>query len=236
MHALALIIAITVAGVAFAQDPPSKPRPGITPAALVLPVPGAPLSAESVEERITKLPDGTSRTEVITSKIYRDATGRVRTEMNLPGVDSVLLIQIMNQAAGFMAMWVPQEKVAHRFLFPKREPSAKGNLAIFGGPLIEVAGEKTSTSENLGKQTMEGVEFEGTRTTTRANEQPSLVGIQEFWFARDLGLIGLTKSIGPTLETTARLRNLDRHAPDSTLFEIPPDYLIRDLPTDDPPQ
>jgi hypothetical protein len=208
----------------------------ITPASLVLPVPGAPLSVEIVEERITKLPDGTSKTQVLTSKVYRDSTGRMRTEMDAVSGESPIIVHIFDQAAGFMAILVPAEKAGGRFLFPKREPSTQGVFAFFGGPLIMVPGKKTTRSESLGKQTIEGIEFEGTRTTTTVDDQPSIIGVQDRWVADGLGLFGLEKSSGPDLEITAKIRNLDRHEPDPELFKIPPSYNIRDLKPDDPAQ
>jgi len=69
-------------------------------------------------------------------------------------------------------------------------------------------------TEAIGKQTIEGIEFEGDRTTTTSDEQPSLVGVEEHWMNRELGLIGLLKSSGPDEQNTAKLRNVHHGAPD----------------------
>jgi hypothetical protein len=65
--------------------------------------------------------------------------------------------------------------------------------------------------------------------------QPSIIGVQGHWMGRDLGLFGLEKSSGSDLESTTKIRNLDRHEPDPGLFTPPPDYNIRSLNPDDPP-
>jgi hypothetical protein len=46
---------------------------------------------------------------------------------------------------------------------------------------------------------------------------------------RELGLLGLIKSSGPEGQITAKIRKVDRSAPDPELFKIPPDYFIREL-------
>lgn len=238
MHVWTLIVAVLIGVVARAQTPAAKPAQGTTPALLVLPVPGAALSAESVEERTTKLPDGTSKTVVLRSKVYRDSSGRMRIEMSLDetGGEPGLFIQIVDRVSGFMAILLPLEKTAARVQFPKQDPSARVGLAIFGGPLIRVPGKKTLKSESLGKQIIDGIEYDGTRTTTTVDDQPSMIGVEERWTSRESGLIGLVKSSGPDEQITAKIHNVDRHAPDPTQFQIPADYFIRDMNPGDPAQ
>jgi hypothetical protein len=222
----------------FAQTPSPKPTQRIPPVTMVLPVAGAPLSVDIVEERTTKLPDGASKTETLTSKVYRDGAGRMRTETEVAGDsgESTAIIQLLDKPDGFMAILVPAEKGGGRFLFSKKQQSEAGYGFTTIDPLITAAGKKTSKTESLGKQTIEGIEFEGARTTTTVDGQPSIVGVQDHWVARDLGLFGLEKSSGPDLESTVKIRNLDQHEPDPALFTPPPDYYIRDLNADDPAQ
>jgi hypothetical protein len=235
-------IVLTAAGLMgtalFAQAPSPKPVQRIPPVTMVLPVAGAPLSVDIVEERITKLPDGTSKTETLTSKVYRDGAGRMRTETEVVGDsgESTAIVIIFNKPDGFMAMLVPAEKGGGRFLLSKKQQSEGGFGFTTIDPLITAHGKKTSKTESLGKQTIEGIEFEGARTTTTVEGQPSIVGVQDHWAARDLGLFGLEKSSGPDLESIAKIRNLDRREPDPGLFTPPADYEIRDLNPDDPAQ
>ena len=84
-------------------------------------------------------------------------------------------------------------------------------------------------TETLGKQTIEEIDFEGTRTATTSDEQPSIIAVEERWMSKDLGLFGLLKLSGPDGETTSRIQHVDRTAPDPKLFVIPDDYRIREL-------
>lgn len=203
---------------------------------LVLPGPGAPLSAETMEERTTKLPDGTSKTDVLTSKVFRDADGRVRTEMEIDEPNgSAPMLQIFDRPDGFMAILLPEQRMAARFELPK-SGAAGFSVSFLGNPLIRVPGKKSMKTEKLGKQTIDGIEYDGERTTTTSVEQPSLVGVEERWQARELGLFGLLKSSGPDQQSTAQLRNVDRKATDPNLFKIPADYFVREMKPDDPPQ
>ncbi len=235
MAARILIAGLLISAAAMhAQSPPQKPTQGINRATLVLPYLGVPLSAEITEERTTKLPDGTSKTEVITSKACRDGAGRLRTEMDLANAtgDQATIV-IFNIPHGFMTVIVPAEKLAARFQFPNEDRSKRGFGYAQPGPAITAPGKKTSKTENLGKQTINGLEYEGTRTTTRVENQPSIVGVQKEWQSPD-GLIGLIKSSGPDLQVTAKLHVLGRREPDPRLFEIPPDYTISELTHDHP--
>lgn len=209
-----------------------------TQATLVLPVPGAPLAVEIVEERTTKLPDGTSKTEVLTSKVYRDGAGRMRTETEAPAAsgESEPIVHIFNQPDGFMAILLTREKGGGRVQFSQKQQSEGGFGFSNPSPLTGVTGKKTSKTESLGKQIIEGVEFEGTRSTTTVYDQPSIIGIEESWAASKLGLFGKLRISDANLEITARIRNVDRHDPDPELFKIPLDYLIQDLKPDDPTQ
>lgn len=226
-----LVAAAFVCATAMAQDPASPPRQGRTPPTLVLPVPGAALSAEVVEERATKTPDGTSATEVITSKVFRDEAGRVREERTLDDATTQVIV-IRNQPDGFVALLVPSQRMGGRFQLPKQDFSTGAGVAFLGGPLIRVPGEKSVKSESLGKQTIDGIEYKGERITTISKEQPSLVGIEEHWFSKDLGLFALMKSSGPDEQSTAKLTKVDRRAPDPALFQIPADYVVQDLKDD----
>jgi len=220
----AIPAALTLAVVASAQTPHESPT-------LVLPISAVPLSVEKIEKYISKSPDGTSVTGISKSKYYRDAAGRTRTEVEeANAVDGILRgILLDNPIDGFIAVLEPRTKLAHRVKFPKG--SSADGWGIGAGPngLVGVTGKTTRKTEDLGKQTIEGIEFEGARTTTTSDEQPSLVAVDELWMSKELGLIGLLKHSGPDSEMTSRIQNVDRTAPDPALFVIPADYRIRDI-------
>lgn len=87
--------------------------------------------------------------------------------------------------------------------------------------------------ESLGKQVIEGVEAEGTRTTKTipagsiGNEQPIKI-INEQWYSPELQMTIMSKRSDPRFgETTYRITNLNRSDPAPSLFEPPPDYTVK---------
>ncbi|HYV83256.1 MAG TPA: hypothetical protein VE931_07075 [Pyrinomonadaceae bacterium] len=90
--------------------------------------------------------------------------------------------------------------------------------------------------EQLGKQNIEGVEAEGTRTTVTiaageiGNERPIEI-VSERWYSPELQLVVMTRHSDPrTGETTYKLTNINRSEPAKSLFEVPSDYTIKEGP------
>lgn len=88
--------------------------------------------------------------------------------------------------------------------------------------------------ESLGKQTIEGVEAEGTRTTVTipagaiGNERPIQM-VSERWYSPELQTVVMTKHSDPRFgETTYRLTNINRSEPAHALFEVPADFTIKE--------
>ena len=97
-----------------------------------------------------------------------------------------------------------------------------------GGPN---ANEK---KEELGKQMIEGVEAEGTRTTVtipagEIGNERAIEIVSERWYSPELQLVVMTRHSDPRSgETTYKLTNINRTEPAKSLFEVPSDYLIKD--------
>ena len=90
--------------------------------------------------------------------------------------------------------------------------------------------------EQLGKQNIEGVEAEGTRTTVTipageiGNERPIEI-VSERWYSPELQLVVMTRHSDPRFgETTYKLTNINRAEPAKSLFEVPSDYTIKEGP------
>jgi TonB family protein len=90
------------------------------------------------------------------------------------------------------------------------------------------------SKETLGRQTIEGVEAEGTRTTVTipagaiGNERAIQI-TSERWYSPELQLVVMTRHNDPRFgETTYRLTNINRAEPDRTLFEVPAGYTVRE--------
>lgn len=91
-----------------------------------------------------------------------------------------------------------------------------------------------SRSESLGKQNVEGVEAEGTRSTVTipageiGNERPIEI-VNERWYSPELQILVMTRHSDPRFgEATYRLTNVDRSEPARSLFEVPADYKVQD--------
>jgi hypothetical protein len=92
--------------------------------------------------------------------------------------------------------------------------------------------DERTKQESLGKQVIEGVEVEGTRTTRTipageiGNTRPIQI-VDESWYSSELHLRIMIVHRDPRSgESTFRLTNINRGEPARTLFEVPPDYRL----------
>ncbi|MEO6723879.1 MAG: energy transducer TonB, partial [Blastocatellia bacterium] len=92
----------------------------------------------------------------------------------------------------------------------------------------------SSNTESLGKQTIEGIEAEGKRTTVTipagaiGNERP-IEMINETWYSSELQTTIMSKRTDPRMgETIFRLTNIRRGDPDASLFQVPSDYTVKE--------
>jgi len=120
---------------------------------------------------------------------------------------------------------------------PEGERMFKIESATAGGAMYVFrrsgAGEN-EVKEQLGKQIIEGVEAEGSRTTITipageiGNERPIEI-VSESWYSPELQMVIMTRHSDPRSgETTYRLTNITRTEPAKTLFEVPTDYSIKE--------
>jgi hypothetical protein len=88
--------------------------------------------------------------------------------------------------------------------------------------------------EDLGKQTIEGITADGTRTTVtipagEIGNERAIEIVSERWYSPELQLVVMTRHSDPrTGETTYKLTNINRSEPARTLFEVPSDYTIKE--------
>jgi TonB family protein len=124
------------------------------------------------------------------------------------------------------------------FTLPK-QADASGAVTYVRTPATGSAheGERVKpVKESLGKQMIEGVEAEGTRTTITfpagmmGNERPINI-VSERWYSPELQTVVLSKHSDPRFgETNYRLTNINRSEPARTLFEVPSDYTVKEGP------
>jgi hypothetical protein len=99
---------------------------------------------------------------------------------------------------------------------------------------------KNAKTESLGKQTIEGVEAEGTRTTVtiaagEIGNDRAIEIVNERWYSPELQTLVMTRHSDPRFgETVYRLTNINRSEPAKSLFEVPADYTLKEGPTAPP--
>lgn len=211
-------------------------------------VSGAPYSAIAVSETVQTLGDGNRIRQTSSTTIYRDSAGRTRREVTVKTPNGMEQAIVISDPAGGMNYTLdPQNRTAIR-----RDSTVMKKVAMVGEEEAKRATEEkmklltTQTAsasmppkkrrpvaEPLGRQVIEGVEAEGSRTTTIipagqiGNDLPINI-VSEQWYSPELQLLIMTKHSDPrTGETTYRLTNINRAEPDRSMFEVPGDYTVR---------
>lgn len=243
---LTLIGALVLAADANAQPARGRGGPGARFIGAEVGMPGrvvknAPYSADVVTETTQALPDGNHIKQSSTVRVYRDSEGRTRREQSLRNLNGLAPNSNLPQVA-FINDPVSGMNYALDLANRRGTKSAwrrPGNdqtpMARRGGQMRARAGENMKT-ESLGKQTIEGVQAEGTRTTMTipageiGNEQPIQV-VTESWYSPELQTVVLRKRSDPRSgETVTRYTNVSRTEPPRTLFEPPADFKLVDGP------
>ena len=96
--------------------------------------------------------------------------------------------------------------------------------------------DSQAATEDLGTQTMEGVQVTGVRTThiipagEIGNEKPIVI-VTEVWTSPDLKTVVYSKRSDPRMgEQIFKLTNITRAEPDASLFTVPADFKVTDGP------
>ena len=116
--------------------------------------------------------------------------------------------------------------------FTLRTGSGAGETFIFRTK----TNNANEVKELLGKQNIEGVEAEGTRTTVtiaagEIGNERAIEIVSERWYSPELQMVVMTRNSDPrTGETTYKLTNINRAEPAKSLFEVPSDYTIKEGP------
>ena len=221
-------------------------------------VKNAPYSADMVTETTQTLADGNRIRQSSTAKVYRDTEGRTRREQSLDGLgglaptsNSPRVVFLHDPVAGVNYALDPQTRTATKSGWARlgrggqargsiqpmarlRQQSADPNAGSAGRQGRGGAARQNIKTESLGRQTIEGVPADGTRTTMTiaagqmGNEQPIQM-VTERWYSPDLETVVLSKRTDPRMgETVSKLVNISRSEPPSSLFEPSADYKVSD--------
>ena len=210
-------------------------------------VTNAPYAAEEKTESVQTLADGTHITNATTARVYRDSQGRTRRELSMPGPgdNPHTMIWINDPVSGANYTLDPQAKVAHQMPGPAiaakfkmaAEAEAKAReLRASGGAMeyhvVRSGGAGNGKHEDLGGNVMEGVSVTGTRETSTieagkmGNDRPITI-TSERWYSPELQVEVKSVHNDPRMgQTTHTLTNISRSEPDSSLFQVPPEYKL----------
>lgn len=213
-----------------------------------------PFAAAFESEIVEILPNGTSVWRRVTTRVYRDSSGRVRREQNFnsdgaaasPG-DLPQTISIYDPVAGYRYSINTARRSGDRFKLPTAQPQGapfsdrlplsieilRGNSSpggaikkhILGPPLIE----------NLGRQTIAGVEAQGRRVTITVPAEAignanAVETVYETWIAQDLRMLVRSVVKNPVSgELNFRLTAINRAEQPRALFEAPASYRISEM-------
>ena len=211
-------------------------------------VKGAPYSADGVTETAQTLGDGTHINRRESYTIYRDGEGRIRREsgddvwISDPVANVSYVLNSKQQMARKLGL--SSTVVYNKIPAGAQTAKLKAETAVAGPVVLSrgvmggaIAGgamaiADTGKSEALGKQEMEGVEVDGTRTTTVipqgqiGNDRPLQI-VHERWESAELHVTILTKHTDPMMGDRAeRLTNVRRGEPDPALFQVPAGFTI----------
>ena len=98
-----------------------------------------------------------------------------------------------------------------------------------------VEGEGNEVKEQLGKQIIEGVEAEGTRTTRtipagEIGNDRAIEIVTERWYSPELQLLVMSRHSDPRSgETIYKLTNVSRTEPVKSLFEVPTGFTVKEM-------
>jgi hypothetical protein len=241
----------------FAQGPPRHHGPGgdfMGPRGMNggKLVPGAPYTATAVSQSTQTLTDGNRILHSTTGTVYRDSQGRTRREETVngfrPGSSASgphQVIFISDPVAGFNYVLDPTahtvRKMAIRAWHGKGTGTGSGSgdgtepatSAPAPRPPRDGAGPN-AVKEALGKQTLAGVDADGTRTTftinagQAGNDLPIKI-VSEKWVSSDLQVVVMSKFSDPRHgDTTYQLTNINRGEPAQSLFQVPADYTVQE--------
>src|ERR1022692_4827933 len=227
------------------------PGPGVESGAGILRagVKNAPFSADVTTESSHTLADGNHIRQTVNSKVYRDSEGRTRREqaVNLnglaPDANMQQMVFINDPVAGVSYSLNAKERTGTKSVrngdgrgFQRQSQDASGRgpgprAGGLDGRQVRMGGVAAKT-ESLGRQTIEGVQAEGRRTTMTipagqaGNELPIHI-VSENWYSTDLQTTVLSRHSDPRNgETVTRLLNISRAEPSHALFEAPADYKL----------
>jgi hypothetical protein len=213
---------------------------------------GLPFSADVVEENDKLLADGNRIHYEVHGRIFRDSEGRMRTETEAPvfnsGSKPFVHINITDLVEGRIIFLDTEHKIATVTLLG--QPTAQAALIAPKDsadqhpkvqPVPTIAERLPPPTpdpapEDLGTSQIEGFTVQGTRSThimnagMIGNDKP-IATTTERWFSIEfkMDLVNITEN-PEAGKHVRKLVNIRAGEPDPLLFQIPPDFKVKEMP------
>jgi hypothetical protein len=207
-------------------------------------VTGAPYSAVEVRESTQTLANGNVISHKSQTTIYRDSSGRTRTETTVQPRQGAgqttaqaahTIVTIHDPVAHLTLELNSATKIARETHMPPQRGRGANAAAVTTPRAGRGGAARTNPNEvreELAMQTVNGVQATGTRITrttpagARGNAQ-ALQSVHESWVSPDLKVAVMTKDTDARTGThTTQLTNITRSEPDPALFQAPSDYKV----------
>jgi hypothetical protein len=216
---------------------------GLFSSLLAVPVVGQPYSAVQVHSTTRTLADGSTVSHQGHHSVARDTAGRVHVELRLAngrnGQPDQVMVFVMDPVAHTLTTWISgapgRPKTASVLKIPQGQAAAPPVRTTAPIDPSEAARPRPIvTTEDLGTESIQGLDVSGQRTTTivppgRSGNSAPITKTYEVWTSPELQLVVKQRWRDPrTGERTVELKNISRADPDPAFFRAPPDYEVKD--------
>ncbi|HET9839496.1 MAG TPA: hypothetical protein VFR84_14790 [Candidatus Angelobacter sp.] len=191
---------------------------------------GAPFSADVIRESTRVLPDGSSVPVLTRGKMFRDAEGRTRSEMEMVSSASASprkFVTIVDPVARVSMVLDPQMKTATVVPLPSPAPADAVGARAATAERISAKSLAIVGAKDLGASMLQGFSVTGSRRSRTVQAKTTTV---ETWFSPDLKVELQAKTDNPDGSAmTTRLENIVTAEPDLAMFEPPADYVVKTI-------
>jgi hypothetical protein len=208
-------------------------------------VKGAPYTANAITELTRTLADGNRIQRTTTALVARDSEGRTRTERTLAAIGPLAAsargawkaIFINDPVAGRSYVLDPNKHTARQMPVPFGSPARNGPSRFSPqsiGPSARAQPDVTRKTEDLGAQTIQGLNVQGRRISRTipagaVGNQRAIDSVTEIWYSPDLKAIVVSKTNDPRFgESLYQLTDINRAEPDRALFSVPQGYTLEE--------
>jgi len=210
-------------------------------------VTGAPYSAVEVVQTQERLADGNSITNQHSTNVYRDSSGRIRTEETITpqaasGKQPYTIVTILDYVAGYR--YVLDSSTMTAYQSPLRVPPSSATASARTPGAMGRRGGGASTdatatnrpqvvSSTLTPQVVNGVMASGTQHTEtiaagRIGNTQAIQISRTTWVSSELKVPVQIKSTDPRFGSTdMELTNIVQAEPNATLFVVPAGYTVK---------